>query len=176
MNAPRITLVSALSVRRRCGDGELPEYAPPLGILTLAALVRHKYPVEVLDLDELWWRSPDEKTFSEAAYSVIWNSKPDIVGFSSVCGTFPRTIEMMRRCALELPEATLVIGGPQASVVDKAVMESFPFVDFILRGEADQTFPSLIGALAAGSSPGDVGGLTFRSGGVVVCNPNASPI
>ena len=50
------------------------------------------------------------------------------------------------------PDVPIMFGGPQASVVDVPTMEAYPFVDFVVRGEAEQSLPALITAIAAGTS------------------------
>jgi radical SAM superfamily enzyme YgiQ (UPF0313 family) len=70
------------------------------------------------------------------------------------------------------PQAKIILGGPQASVVDVATMKAFPCVDVIVRGEADDTFPVLLQRLDGGeweSTPG----ITFRRDDEVIRNPNA---
>ena len=37
-----------------------------------------------------------------------------------------------------------MLGGPQASVVDIPTLNAFEWIDFIVRGEADWTFPALL--------------------------------
>jgi hypothetical protein len=62
-------------------------------------------------------------------------------------------------------------------VVDVATMRDFPGVDFIVRGEADETLPSLLNALHGGHGGWEVlAGLTYRRGGDVIRNPNAPAV
>jgi hypothetical protein len=59
-------------------------------------------------------------------------------------------------------------------VVDVATLRAFPSVDIIVRGEADDTFPTLLQHLAHPESAWQqLGGITFRRGGEIVRNPNA---
>jgi hypothetical protein len=55
-------------------------------------------------------------------------------------------------------------------------MRAFPFIDFVVRGEAEETFPKLLQSLGDGGLCLDVPGLTYRRAGEIVRNPNASVI
>ncbi len=102
----------------------------------------------------------------------------DVFGFSSICGSFPLTLRLAREVKRLNPNARIILGGPQASVVDVATMSAFPFVDFIVRGEADETFPALLKALShtiAGEWE-NIPGITFRRGNNVIRNKNAPAI
>jgi len=170
-----VTLVSALGVYQAAGVVGSGEYSPPLGILTLAALIRDRYAVEIVDLDRKWLRSKDKASFHRSAVEVIGAAEPQVLGFSSVSGGYPETIRLIEECSRRLPDATVVMGGPQASVVDVPTLEAFPFIDFILRGEADETFPMLLQGITQGGEVRNIAGLSYRDGHRIVRNANASP-
>jgi radical SAM superfamily enzyme YgiQ (UPF0313 family) len=86
-----------------------------------------------------------------------------LYGFSTICSSYPLTIriaEALKRCD---PGCTVLLDGPQASVTDEATLQAFPFIDFILRGEADHSLLSFIRELNDGRSFARVPGLTWRS-------------
>jgi radical SAM superfamily enzyme YgiQ (UPF0313 family) len=58
-------------------------------------------------------------------------------------------------------------------VVDVATLEAFPFVDLIVRGEAEETLPRLIEALAGNRNLAPIRGITYREGATVVRSPEA---
>jgi len=99
----------------------------------------------------------------------------DVFGFSSICNSYPLTLRLAQEVKQWHPDTRIILGGPQASVVDVPTMHAFPCIDFIIRGEADETFPALLALL---SRPGAgswerIPGITFRRGGDVIRNPNA---
>lgn len=49
-------------------------------------------------------------------------------------------------------------------------------MDFVLRGEADDSFPALVSALASGKTVTNIPGLTFREKGRIRRNPNGPAI
>jgi radical SAM superfamily enzyme YgiQ (UPF0313 family) len=59
-------------------------------------------------------------------------------------------------------------------------MRAFPFIDIVVRGEAEQTLPELVDTLAGHGSCAGIPGLTFRQNGEqdgrIVRNPDGSVI
>jgi len=74
------------------------------------------------------------------------------------------------------PESFLVLVGTHVSVLADEVLRAHPAVDAVARREYDYTLRDLARALEGGSSLQDVGGLSYRSDGLVVHNPDRPPI
>ncbi|HVF59993.1 MAG TPA: radical SAM protein [Thermoanaerobaculia bacterium] len=156
----------------------------PLGILSLAAVLEEQGLVPtILDLNQLyyeWLRGPSEvrQEFDFCAYASRHLARHDseVFGFSTICSSYPLTLRIATALRQARPEATVVLGGPQASVVDVATMTAFPAVDFVVRGEAEATFPALLQQLAEGRRGCDIPGITYRRNGRVERNGNAPPI
>ena len=177
----RICLISAATVT------DFGEYAsnlrireaaehPPLGILTLAAILRQEWPVPiVLDLNRIYYdylTEPGRSSHDFCSYAV--SRVPagfDLIGLSTICSSYPLTIRIAEQLKQTYPEAVILLGGPQASVVDVATLRAFPCVDLIVRGEADSTLPALLRAGLTSPALGLVPGITFRSGTSIVRNP-----
>jgi radical SAM superfamily enzyme YgiQ (UPF0313 family) len=99
----------------------------------------------------------------------------DVFGFSSICSSYPLTLRLAQEVKRLHPDASIILGGPQASVVDVPTMHAFPCIDFIIRGEADETFPALLDLLSRTGphSWESIPGITFRRGSSVIRNHNA---
>jgi len=135
MYSPRVTLVTALTPE------SFGRVEPPSGILTLAALLRPIYEVRIIELNLIWNETcRSSERFLKMATDAIAETGSEIVGFSSICGTYPTTVRLASHVSQLLPRSRIVFGGPHASVVDVATLGAFPFVDAIVRGEAEQTF------------------------------------
>jgi radical SAM superfamily enzyme YgiQ (UPF0313 family) len=156
----------------------------PLGILSLGAVLeRCGITPVIVDLNRLYYdclRS-DEYGRGEidfCAYAARYFESPDfdLYGFSTICSSYPLTLRIATEVKRRHPTSTIVLGGPQASVVDVPTMKSFPCVDLIVRGEAEDTLVAVLEALDGGSRFDPVPGITFRSGSEILRNPNASPI
>jgi len=154
----------------------------PVGILSLAAVLEaNGLEPEVVDLNRIYyeWRrhsNTDESDFCSFAGSYFAARECDFFGFSTVCSSYPLTIRIAAEVKRLHPESVVALGGPQASVVDLATMRAYPFVDLVVRGEAEQTLPDLVDALVSSSSLAQIPGLTFRLGAEIQRNPDAPVI
>ncbi len=157
----------------------------PLGVLSLAAVLEGLgIAPHIIDLNHLYYdylasgaarRGGDD--FSSYVIPRIASESFDVFGFSTICSTYPLTLRLAEGVKAEHPGAAIVLGGPQASVVDVSTLKAFPFIDYVVRGEAEATLPLLLDAIARGGEGcAHVGGVTYRERGEVVRNPNAPVI
>lgn len=201
LERPSVCLVSALTVADFI-DPDLITSAhqntgAQLGILTLAAILRqHGFHPHVVNLDDLFYDfigrdhvggkktsdmtepGPDlSRFFFPFVAHHLQSLSFDIFGFSSICSSYPLTLRLTQETRRLNPYTTVILGGPQASVVDVATMQAFPCIDIIVRGEADQTLPALLPQLASGGAGWEsLPGITFRRGNEVIRNHNAPVI
>jgi radical SAM superfamily enzyme YgiQ (UPF0313 family) len=151
----------------------------PVGILSLAAVLEAKgLQPEVVDLNRVYYSwlqgsNRAESDFCSFAGDYFADRDFDFFGFSTVCSSYPVTLRIAAEVKRAHPKSVVVLGGPQASVVDIATMRAFPSIDLVVRGEAEQTLPELVDALGGGQSLADVPGLTFRRQNEIVRNPAA---
>ena len=91
----------------------------------------------------------------------------DVLGLGTKCNSYPLTLRIAREVKRLHPNVTIILGGPQASVVDIPTLKAFPFIDFVVRGEAEDTFPNLLKALLDADPSRkleEIPGITFRKG------------
>jgi radical SAM superfamily enzyme YgiQ (UPF0313 family) len=173
-----------------------------LGVLTLAAILRERlYETHIVDLDDLFLRYleqssvsvckswnigivgdstgvvkvPDQSFFSYAAAHIKrLGAEFDVYGFSSICSSYPLTLRLAEQVKNHVPSAVVLLGGPQASVVDVPTMKAFPHIDYVIRGEADETLPQVLMALSQRDDFdfSAIPGITFRRDNKIVRNPN----
>jgi radical SAM superfamily enzyme YgiQ (UPF0313 family) len=156
----------------------------PLGVLSLAAVAEKLGMfVEVLDLNrtlfQYCWPSDRQYRrvdFCTFAVNELLSRKADVIGFSTMCSSYPLSTRIAEAIKRITPGVTVLFGGPQASVVDVATLKAFPWVDLIVRGEAEQTFPEVLKALSGQGNLCEILGITFRSRGGVIRNQNAPVI
>lgn len=156
---------------------------PQLGILSVAAVLEAEGDCpHVFDVNAEYLRfAADAGTdriddFAHHLADTIVRANADVYGFSSICSTFPLSLRVARAIKEIRPYSTILFGGPQASVVDEGVIGNFPFVDFILRGEAEKSLPSLLRELQGDYQFSQVPGLTYRDRQAVRRTPNAPVI
>lgn len=99
----------------------------------------------------------------------------DIVGFSCNTFTYAFALAVLRRLKARSPRTTTVMGGIHVHKTYADILTREP-VDFIIRDEADRSFPQLVAGLRRGDEVGGIAGLAFRRGdGSVHCNPSDKP-
>jgi len=140
----------------------------PNGALTsLAGNLDEHHKVAVADLILC------QKTVRETVTRLVRETAPDIVGMSIM--TFQRrTAERLMHLVRTLkPDVKIVVGGYDPSLDTDAYL-SMP-LDFIVRGEGEVTFRELTRALEGQGSMHFISGLSHRSGGKWVHNPQRAP-
>jgi radical SAM superfamily enzyme YgiQ (UPF0313 family) len=156
---------------------------PQLGILSLAAVLEQRGErCRIVNLNRLFFEHADAgganrvRDFALAAAAQITGAEAEVYGFGSICSSFPLTIRIAEAVKAIRPRSTILFGGPQASVVDVHCLAAFPFVDLVLRGEAELTLPILLDQLAGERHFEKVLGLTYRDRGQIHRNPSAAVI
>src|SRR6478752_550555 len=142
----------------------------PVGILSLAAVLEAKgLQPEVVDLNRVYYdwlqqsnRSNAEADFCSFAGDYFAGRNFDFFGFSTVCSSYPVTLRIAAEVKRAHPRSAVVLGGPQASVVDVSTLRAYPSIDMVVRGEAEQTLPDLVEALAGDRPLAAIPGITFR--------------
>ncbi len=139
---------------------------PPLGILYIAAFARQRGYAN--------WRFIDndvtdhQKTVPELVNDLAWADIVALTGTTAQC-----------RQAIEIADFAksmgkiVVYGGPHASPTWKETLERVPAIDFVCKGEGEETFTELLDALTTGASLSDIAGLAFRhpQAGIVLPRP-----
>lgn len=157
----------------------------PMGILSLAAVLEDSgCTPHVVDLNRLYYDYVKSNTsYHEGSDFFSYTVRHlealsfDVFGFSTICSSYPLTLRLARCVKMAHPGTTVVLGGPQSSVVDAATMKVYPFVDYVVRGEAEETFPLLLDAVSGGGGGvSHIPGVTHRQAGEVIRNVNAPPI
>lgn len=145
----------------------------PLGLLSLSSNIQQeKFSSFIYQPQK---RTFKREEFTELAKDILLHS-PRIIGFSTWCSTFPTTLTLAKIIKSIDQELIILFGGPQASLLHRDVLEKYPFVDYILRGESDHSLIILLKVCLKGDLGGElkkVPGLTFRFGGRIISNDDA---
>jgi radical SAM superfamily enzyme YgiQ (UPF0313 family) len=148
----------------------------PLGLLTLSTLLEQAgHEVTILDLawetnsglEKLTLRNPQDVAL------LIQSKVPELVGFSTICSSYPLSVKWAEFFRHLSPNTPILFGGPQATATDEQTLRAFPWVDMVLRGEAENSIVPLVTCLQSGSDLTTVSGLTWRSGNQIIRNPDA---
>jgi B12 binding domain/Radical SAM superfamily len=155
------------------GDFRRFELDPHLGLISLAAVARlGGHAVEIYDPKQDMSRGTlcyDAALYRELAARIA-SRQPEIVGFTALgCNLHcvARTASLLRQLRPDLP---ILIGGPQATILHREVLERFAAFDVVVRSEAEETLLPLLDALARDRLD-RVPGITYRApNGEIHCN------
>ena len=174
----------------------------PIGLAYLAAsLVRHGHDVEILDCQTERKRSipiPSELSYLRDLYpfddrspfklysgyyhfGMSWDeirkriegSEANVFGISSSFTPYHGAALETARIIKEWDRGkTVVMGGAHASCDPEGILQS-PWVDYVVLGEGEIRFPSLLEEIEKGHTRGiqEIDGLGYRSNGAIRVNP-----
>jgi len=137
--------------------------SPPLGLAYIAAVLENEGE-DVRIVDSL----ADDLTLNDVK-KVISRWNPDLVGVSSTTSNFYDALKVAKT-AKELG-CKVVMGGVHVTFQDVETLKSFPYVDFVVRGEGEHTTLDLVRALEKNVEPKEVLGLTYRWNDSIKKNP-----
>ena len=141
--------------------------SPPSSLLILAAYVERELPnvtVDVLDCqaERLSWKGLEQR---------IQALEPTLIcssGFTTNAYVCARTCELAKKVRDDI---VTVVGGVHFSFTPEESLRSYPEIDFIVRGEGEQTLVELIRTVDKKGSMHNVQGVSWRHNGTVVHNP-----
>jgi radical SAM superfamily enzyme YgiQ (UPF0313 family) len=157
------------------------ELAPPTGLLSLAAaLERDDTEVEVLDfnLKGIADHSFVQEGFYTKAVKLIEAARPDVVGLTSMVINSHVSLELGRRIREECPGVPILLGGTHFSSIAEEVLNFYPWIDYVIKGEGELPLRELIRLIKNGSrlnadnAPSNV---AFRDDGRVVSSHVKKP-
>ena len=152
---------------------------PPPGLLRLGGELERRG-VEV-ELEDLAFRLAAGELPGElveaASQCLLRRGEHEVIGLSVMGATLPAALLIARELRAARPGVRLILGGPGTTGVDTLVLERFPWIDAVVRGEAERSLPELLARWDAGESLAGVTGVTWRGpGGEVTREARREPI
>lgn len=126
-----------------------------------------------------------EHTVNESIDTIlasIYMHKPDIAAFSCYIWNISHVLKLSASLKKLLPDTVIVLGGPEVSYDSSEILKQHVYVDFVLAGEGETSFPKLIrhiGASDRNVRQGDgvagtlIDGLAYRSDDGFIINAPA---
>ncbi len=141
--------------------------APPSTLLILAAYVERELPdidLHIIDCqaEALDWTGLDRRLRSLDPTVVLAS------GFTTNAYACAKVIETAK---MVNPDVTTIAGGIHFSFTPDESLTAYPEIDYIVRGEGEQTLTHLLTALAHQEKPHTVQGISYRHNGTVVHTP-----
>jgi len=168
-----ITLVNLNMLFIRYGEEVERELHVPLGCLYLTrALEDAGFEVDFRD----YQLCPSDSPFDMEVFLSFLEDPAPVIGLSCMANLLPFTLLAMRRLKERYPDHTLVLGGVGSKSVEDKVLQRFPWVDVIARGEGELTGPDLLRTLRGGGDLSQVAGVSWRDGGSIRHNPDRARI
>lgn len=100
----------------------------------------------------------------------ILSEKADVISFSCYIWNITKSLELCRILKSKA-NATIILGGPEVSYRAKAVLDDYAFIDFVLSGEGEESFPKFLEAIHNNLGYENVDGLSYRCGSKVASVP-----
>ena len=141
---------------------------PNLGLCSIAAhLTRHE--VKIADLVLV------HRNIRSWLQGFLADFQPEVIGISSMSFQYDSAVTVMSICREAAPRAKLVLGGYHATLshIELTSGSAPPPFDYLIRGEGEEAFAALVGALGGEGSFEEVPGLSWARDGVFRHNPAA---
>lgn len=100
---------------------------------------------------------------------LVKEQAPDIIGISALTNKFGSVIQTAKFCKQVFPHVPIIVGGAHASTMPDLTLE-VPQVDYVLRGESDESFPLLVDAIKNGTDLAKIDGLSWKNKGTIIHN------
>lgn len=142
----------------------------PLGLLSIASVAEAAgHSVSIIDVNGLLNSGvlKFNRHFAASVAEYINQYGPDIVGFTTMCNSYPQTLRIAASLHDRDPNVPILLGGPQATATDLATMAAFPCVTAIVRGEAEQSLSLVLDWLQLRIGHDQLNGATIRKDGRV---------
>ncbi|CAK7061603.1 MAG: 2-hydroxyethylphosphonate methyltransferase [Desulfovibrio sp.] len=137
----------------------------PMSVLYLAGALRAQYRVGILDLSTL--TDANKVSFDAQLELALSNAlkeyTPFFIGISCLfAGQSNKVKTVAQLLKQKLPEVPVVLGGIHATIFGAEILHDVPEVDFVLKGEAEESILALLTAIINKEGYQNVDGLVYR--------------
>ncbi len=163
-----VTLLNLNMLYLRYAERVERERHVPLGPLYLAAALEQAgHRVDFRDYQMCEAADP----FGRGSIADYLADAGPIVLVSCMANLLPFTLLALEEVKARYPDKVLVLGGVGPAAIETPILDRFPFVDVVARGEGERTVIELVEALQAGGDLGRVPGIAYRQDGHAVLTP-----
>ena len=76
----------------------------------------------------------------------------DVLGFACYIWNIDMTLHLCSMIKAVRPNTKIILGGPEVSYTARELLEEYPYIDYIVQGEAEEAFTSFVKAIRTGQS------------------------
>ena len=106
----------------------------------------------------------------------IFRIRPEVLCFSCYIWNIEAILNLCRDFKAIVPQCTIVLGGPEASFAADDLLQRYPQINIVVRGEGEQTTKELLQALSEGQALRGIAGISYREGLMVRHNEDRPPL
>ena len=147
-------------------------YLIPLGLVSIGGpLIDAGFTVKLIDHDAYGWslkKLINEVRKFQADYVLLGHS-----GSTASHNVAVKTFQEIKKA---FPQTCTIYGGVYPSYADRGILSECVDIDYIVRGEGEQTILELIQALENRASLEKIDGITWRNETQIVVNRSRTPI
>ena len=136
---------------------------PPLGLMYISSAVKKLPDIDVKLVDGY-----SEGLSTDLTAERIIALEPAVLGMSMTSENFLEGLEVIHKVKEARPLVTTVAGGIHAGLFDDLLLKESLSLDYVIRGEAETSFPELVHRLRMGIDIEGLPGLSYRRNGDVV--------
>ncbi|MEM4648684.1 MAG: cobalamin-dependent protein, partial [Nitrososphaerota archaeon] len=138
---------------------------PPLGLAYLAAVAEEQgWKVRIID-------GLTEGLSMQDIAGIIRSLQPEVAGITATTPAIYDAYEIARIVKEHSPNSLVLLGGPHATFMAHEVLEECPYIDVVVRGEAEETLKEILERIERGGDLSEVAGITYRAGDRIKENP-----
>ena len=147
-------------------------YLTPLGLISIGGpLLDAGYIVKLIDHDAYGWSL--KKLLEEVGK---FQADYVLLGHSGSTASHKVAVKTIQEIKKSFPGILVIYGGVYPSYADQGIMRECQEIDFIVRGEGEQTIVELVHAIQNNGNLERVDGITWRNGNQVIANRSRAPI
>ena len=142
-------------------------HMPNLGIANIAGNIDEHH--EVFTVDLIRKRNHVRKYLTRTLKKI----KPKLVGLSAMTWQYDTCIKIMKLIKTLLPDTKIAIGGYHATLMFEEIANSpeSELIDFMVRGEGEETCRRLVNALSGEDRVEDIPSLSYKQDRKFIHNP-----
>ncbi|MGB8216480.1 MAG: radical SAM protein [Candidatus Methanoperedens sp.] len=135
---------------------------PPLGLSYIASIIERNHEVRILDL-ALYPENLEKLSY------VLQEFNPDVVGITCYTASYSASMGIAKHVKGYNKTIITIVGGAHPSIrPDDCLNEN---MDFVMRGEGEETFPELLEHLEGNRELSSIKGMSYKRDGKNIHNP-----